>query len=560
MQGRSRRARVIRRLAAMAAVIPLATLTGIEPSGAVHDEDFELEGNTAVGAEVDWESLFDSAGAEKAPLPAGFTETSFAPDFVDPDKTTYTTGGSKDDLPISGWKCATANNTGSKFDLLNAYATSTRNEAGDLILYFSSEIRSPNGSRNAAFWFLQDEVGCVDAPGTTSFTGTHTDGDILIVAAFTNGGSTVAITVYEWVGNDASGFLNEATPLFEDADANCGSADAGDLACAIVNTTATVNTPWAPAAALQVNTFMEGGINITELLGGEEANERCFAGFLANSRSSHTPDSVLHDYTADSFQSCVPGTDLSMSANQTILAGTSVTFQVTEKNDGNIPLDPPTPGDIESYIESDECETITFVSGDDGNGILDPEEEFVFDCTLTPSATTVVTVTGHGIDNDLNDGFDVTWCDPDEPVPAETVCDQDEIATATVTVLNPSTKLTSRAVVTYTFFETNDGDAPLTNPSVTAAGCTVTSATPNAGDTNTNGVLDPGETWQFTCTKTFNSAADGNSGFASDTVTATGHGTAFGKDFTFNSTDCPGGTATVHCDPQERRGVTISGT
>src|SRR5688572_9378010 len=88
---------------------------------AVHDEDFQLDGNvvttpdTAVGGntqEIDWADLFDANGVELG-LPAGFTASGFDPDFVTntngsfntSDNTTFATG-SKDTLNITpGWQC-----------------------------------------------------------------------------------------------------------------------------------------------------------------------------------------------------------------------------------------------------------------------------------------------------------------------------------------------------------------------------------------------------------------------------------------------------------------------
>jgi len=87
--------------------------------------------------------------------------------------------------------------------------------------------------------------------------------------------------------------------------------------------------------------------------------------------------------------------------------------------------------------------------------------------------------------------------------------------------------------VAYTFNENNDGNVALTSPSVSVAispsagtsGCATTTKVA-ASDPNNNNILDPGETWQFTCTATF-----ANTGIYS--VTATGHGTFNGNDITF---------------------------
>ena len=51
-----------------------------------------------------------------------------------------------------------------------------------------------NGTRDVGFWFLKDgTVGCTASGGKNSkFTGNHVDGDLLIVAEYTGGGSGTA--------------------------------------------------------------------------------------------------------------------------------------------------------------------------------------------------------------------------------------------------------------------------------------------------------------------------------------------------------------------------------
>ena len=72
-----------------------------------------------------------------------------------------------------------------------------------LVLYFGMEKNTPNGDNNMGVWFLQDgTVNCNAGSGAgTSFTGVHKDGDVLLVAAFTNGGGSPSISAYKWVGS-----------------------------------------------------------------------------------------------------------------------------------------------------------------------------------------------------------------------------------------------------------------------------------------------------------------------------------------------------------------------
>ena len=129
----------------------------------------------------------------------------------------------------------------------------------------------------------------------------------------------------------------------------------------------------------------------------------------------------------------------------------------------------------------------------------------------------------------------------------------------TVTVLAPTTILTKSAAVettvTYTYTEENDGSVPLTDPSVDDPECVAAGGTVAlvSGDTDTNGILDPGETWTFECTATY-------SGPGEYTNVATGHGTdPLDLDVTFCE-DEQNPPAGVRCDQDERDTVTVTVT
>lgn len=357
---------------AAAALTVAASMLALGPSQAIHDEGFALQGNL-FGTGTDWEDLYDVAGSPtvttpKDPLPTNFTGAAFAKDFVLPDTTGYATG-SKDELPISiagsggDWQCKTPNNLGDKFDLLNAYAAayvpSSGDDAGDLIVYFGSEVSAPEGNRNMGVWLLQDpDVGC-SGVGNTDFTGSHVDGDVFVVSAFTNGGNVANIDVYEWT---------DSTPLDDDADVGgslvkkagftnvkCPDTGTGDDACAISNTDGDknsdelafeVNPPWdAPdkdGGNVNEAEFMEGGVNLSDLgLAG------CFPTFMANSRSSQVPGSTLHDFALSDFEQCGAGIATEPS-DDSIILGESVTDFATVTVSG---ANPPAPtGDVTFYV------------------------------------------------------------------------------------------------------------------------------------------------------------------------------------------------------------------
>jgi Bacterial Ig-like domain (group 3) len=130
------------------------------------------------------------------------------------------------------------------------------------------------------------------------------------------------------------------------------------------------------------------------------------------------------------------------------------------------------------------------------------------------------------------------------------------------TIINPTTTFNKQAAVqtqvTYTFAETNDGSVAL-NPPVAGDRTSLvqdsqcSSVSFSSGDTNGNSVLDPNETWNFTCTHTY-------TGAGTFTNVATGHGIdPINLDVTWCA-DPSNPPAGVRCDQDERdtTSVTVS--
>jgi hypothetical protein len=133
-----------------------------------------------------------------------------------------------------------------------------------------------------------------------------------------------------------------------------------------------------------------------------------------------------------------------------------------------------------------------------------------------------------------------------------------------LTVINPTTTFNKSAspavttIVTYSFAETNDGSVPLNPPTagdktsvVQDSQCSsVTYVSGDSASTGTLNVLDPSETWNFTCSKTY-------TGAGTFTNTATGHGIdPVGKDVTWCA-DVNNPGATVRCDQDETDTTTV---
>jgi hypothetical protein len=299
---------------------------------AVHDLTFQLDGDviasttTNVGGTtqtLDWDSVFTSAGANKNPLPTGFTAAKFTRDFNTTasggfntsDDTTFATG-SKDTLDITpGWQCNHDANVNSKIDIMNAYAGAFTSAGGHQIVYFALERNSNAGDGNVGFWFLQDSVGCTSPSGSTAFSGHHRDGDLLIVSAFTNGGSVSNVSVYRWNDPDGPGGAPGSlgtTPVALGGDCKTQSPGATDSACATVNapsngTNGTITTPWLTSNkvdgvghSLRTSEFFEGGLDLSETnLAGH-----CFNVFIGDTRSSQSLTATLFDYAQGQIGEC----------------------------------------------------------------------------------------------------------------------------------------------------------------------------------------------------------------------------------------------------------------
>lgn len=242
----------------------------------------------------------------------------------------------------------------------------------------------------------------------------------------------------------------------------------------------------------------------------------------------------------------------------TVYAGSSVTLDATETNDGDVNL---------TNAHVDFSNNIACAGGNqkpDPGVNLAAGDDLDVSCEFTAAeGTTVVTVTGHG----TADGKDVTFCeDPGAADPTTTLCDEDEIDQITILGINPSTDLdlnlgssspatqTGTDPETYTinvdlggdvdlsFTETNDGqevDDTLTNVFIEFV-----DGAPECVDTAGGVTLAPTDTHTVDCATLTNVMAH-------RTITAIGHGTdALGNDVTWceDEANPPAG---VLCDQDE---------
>src|SRR4029453_60353 len=113
----------------------------------------------------------------------------------------FTGGGSKDTLGIQDGQWLFANaKPQAKNDITHAYAAAyTDPSNGHLLLYVGLDRFDNSGDATAGFWFFRDQIGenaAVTTNGGHPFIGSHSDGDILLVSDFTQGGSVSTIKVY----------------------------------------------------------------------------------------------------------------------------------------------------------------------------------------------------------------------------------------------------------------------------------------------------------------------------------------------------------------------------
>ena len=428
----SRRRRSIAAIGAatLAAGVSLTFLAS--PAFADVEDYFELEGNVLDGAAPapDWgapaqNSIFvlptgysttapdTTPPVARSPLPTNFFDAGFAVDFI-PGKTSDTSsfaGSSKDQNDINTWKCKTEANMTDKGDIQNAYAAVATDPATEnLLLYFGMEKNAPNGNNNMGVWFLQDgTVGC-DGTGVAGsglqFTGLHTDGDIFLVAAFTNGGANPQITAYQW---DNGGLI------LKDSGGACGTAGSEDL-CAITNDTASVQTPWqttnknsvtpqnktGQGTTLDADQFYEGAVDLTanELDVDSEGNPVCVNRFLFNTRSSQELSATLYDFAAGDVETCASPeintllyqengvTDTALPANGDHTVTLPVSVYDTATITGGFPV---TNGTVTYALYTDNQCTVASDDPEFADGTNESTVNIAADGTIPPSETLLFT-------------------------------------------------------------------------------------------------------------------------------------------------------------------------
>ncbi|MEO6252246.1 MAG: hypothetical protein ABIO79_03040, partial [Ferruginibacter sp.] len=205
--------------------------------------------------------------------------------FVDPIDNTDNiwTQGTSDPALIADWRWTT-NGSNDKNNIQNAGFALIGSR-----VYFFADRHANNGDAAVGFWLLQSPVAQVTG-GT--FSGVHTDGDILLISHFVNGGSVAQIQAYRWVGSNP-GALNQ-TPI---------ALNPANLFAA-VNATTTPAAPWpytpksGPDGFYPTNTFFEGFVDLAAV--GIEISV-CLGSFVAETRNSQSLTASLEDLVIGRF-------------------------------------------------------------------------------------------------------------------------------------------------------------------------------------------------------------------------------------------------------------------
>jgi Prealbumin-like fold domain len=320
-----------RLLTALATVGLLAgTLATASAVLAVHNTGvFQMDGNAQTivqstpPALEDWDLICkahpaDCSFAAGVTPPAGTTtatSSSFTTDGV--NASIFTGGGSKDpqDLPNWSWKDGSVPD---KDNLLHAFAarysttpSTTCPVTGAAttcdLLYFGSDRFDNSGDAQQGFWFFQHKVVANGANGTfvdaAGAPATHTNGDILIVSDFSNGGTTSIVNVYRWFNGGLTFVAGGPNQL-------CAPSLGTDPFCGIVNPTNGTIAPWLFTDKSGNHTYLQGefyeaGINLSDP-SINLANE-CFSSFLSETRSSTSTTATLKDFVLGQLAPCGAG-------------------------------------------------------------------------------------------------------------------------------------------------------------------------------------------------------------------------------------------------------------
>jgi hypothetical protein len=287
----------------------------------------------------DWDTIFAANNNNGATLAVA---SSFVSDPINGNGDTIYTGGStKDNLDITGWLWKTGKPQ-AKDDIEHAFAAAYNRADGHTILVVGADRYDNSGASTMGFWLVQDStvgsgVTTCNSGSGCPFGGKHTDGDLLIVSDFSQGGPVTNIAVYKW----SAGSLVAVNTIPGALIGQCNPITGNKDLCGIVPDQ-NVSAPWAfqlkgQAGPVSSSTFAKGellevGLDLSTIF----QNTPCFTTFFAETRSSNQPGSTLSDFTTPkSFPLCSISATKQCTGAAITGGGTSVTYsfngQITAK-------------------------------------------------------------------------------------------------------------------------------------------------------------------------------------------------------------------------------------
>src|SRR5438034_4593231 len=311
-----------------------------------------------------------------------------------PNSSFFTGGGSKDPIDISSWAWKDdAGGLPDKDNLEHGFSAryseppSANCPAGSNptceLIYFGSDRFDNSGDAQQGFWFFQNRItlGSNKVGGGTGFSGVHTNGDVLVISDFSNGGAVSTISILTWdsactATNKPFGYCADANLHLQETsnDANCATAAIpGDPFCRLVNPVNGVVAPWPYTDKSGNSTYLQGelleaGINLSLL---PNIASECFASFLAETRSSTSTTATLKDFVLGNFGNCVATMSTQVSNAGPVTPGTAVHDTATVV--GNRPSITPS-GTVTFFlcgpIATGACDGTTNVGTNIGTGTL----------------------------------------------------------------------------------------------------------------------------------------------------------------------------------------------
>ncbi len=215
-------------------------------------------------------------------------------------------------------------------------------------------------------------------------------------------------------------------------------------------------------------------------------------------------------------------------------SGVSWTYQVT--NSGNVALT------NVAVADSDTTVNPVYSGGDDGNGVLDVGETWIYTAKGTAVAgeySNVGSVTALDATGTVADA--VTASEGDSYFGVQPAIQILKLTNGSDNNSAPGAQVVVGSTVTWTYDVSNSGNVPLSNVTVTDSDTSVHPAY-QSGDTNGNGLLDTSEVWVYTATGTAKTGQYSNTGTATGsdaTKTVSGTVTASDGDYYFGATQTP---------------------